>query len=118
MMETARQQNTALTPLRGTEKRPGDDRVPPVPDHIQGPDVLLLVAEADVQVLMGYDPGNFLAELEPRDLGRLRGITRAAYARRYPVRAPLTNPQCDTLINDLGLDAALASLEHGQMIVQ
>lgn len=118
MLELAASQNLALTPLRWTEKRPGDDRVPPVPDHIQGPDVRLLVAEADVMAQTLVSAGNFLGELEPRDLARLRRVTREAYLRQYPGRAPLTNRQCDTLINDLGPDAALASLERGEMLIQ
>lgn len=39
-------------PTRQVIKKPGEDRVPPVPNHIQGPDVRLLVVEADV-ILIG-----------------------------------------------------------------
>lgn len=124
MIEVAQSQGAALTPLRWTEKRPGDERVPAVPDHIQGPDVRLLVAEADVVSMRAQDTGNFLAELEPRDLARLRRVTREAYARwcrENPgkgQREPLTDRQCDTLINDLGPEAALASLERGYATIQ
>jgi hypothetical protein len=119
MLELARSQNLALTPIRWTEKRPGEDRMPEVPDHIQGPSVRLLVAEADVLAcLENYDVGNFLAELEPRDLMRLHRVTRKAYAKQFPGRVRLTDRQCNTLINDLGPDAALASLETGRMLIQ
>lgn len=119
MLEVARQQGMALSPLRWTEKHPGDDKVPEVPDHIQGPDVRLLVAEADVMAcLEKVGVGNFLAELEPRDLMRLRRVTRKAYAKQFPMYHPLTDRQADTLINDLGPDAALASLETGRMLIQ
>ena len=121
MLEAARADNVALTPLRWIEKSPGDDRVPEVPDHIQGPSVKLLVAEADVQVM--FAGPNFLAELEPYDLARIRRITREAYQRWWNTKfkhrsVPLTNPQCDTLINDLGPEAAEASLRSGKMLIQ
>ncbi len=118
MLEVASAENVALTPLRWTEKAPGDDRVPEVPDHIQGPSVKLLVAEADVKALPST--GNFLAELEPRDLALLRRLTREGYqrwwAKTFSDRCrPLSNPQCDTLINDIGVEAALDSLKRGEM---
>jgi hypothetical protein len=116
MLEAATSQNVALTPLRWAEKRLGDDRVPEPPDHIQGPDVRLLVAEADV--LEAETESKFLSELEPRDLARLRRVTRETYDRQFPGYKPLTDRQCDTLINDLGPDAALASLETGRMFIQ
>ncbi len=119
MLALAQSQGLALTPIRWSQKLPGEDRVPEVPDHIQGPSVYLLVAEAEVMAcLETYDPGNFLAELEPRDLLRLRGVTRKAYAKQFPGREPLSDRQCNTLINDLGPDAALASLETGRMLIQ
>ena len=60
---------------------------------------------------------NFLAELEPSDLARLRRITRAAYARAFPWRRPLTDRQADTIICDLGPEAALDSLSAGRVDV-
>ena len=119
MLSMATAQGVALTPLRWTSKRPGDDRVPDVPDHIQGPDVRLLVAEADaVEGLAVKDISRFLADLAPRDLARLRRVTRDAYGRQFPGRQSLSNRQTDTLINDLGPTAALASLESGRMFIQ
>ncbi len=108
-----------LTPLRWTERPPGGEGMPPVPDHLQGPDVRLLVGEADVVgVVEVKDISRFLADLAPRDLARLRRVTREAYCTQFPGRRDLTNPQCDTLINDLGPDAAVASLESGRMFIQ
>jgi hypothetical protein len=105
-------------PLRWVEKLPGTDRVPPVPDHIAGPAVRLLVAEADVLNVLATE-SRFLAELEPSDLRRLRKITRDAHRlwwqRNMPGR-PYTRPtdnQCATLINDLGPDCALEALQKG-----
>ncbi len=106
-----------MTPLRWATLLPGEDNVPEVPDHIQGPAVCLLVGEADV-VAVAVDSGFFLTELEPRDLARLRRVTREAYGRQFPQYGNLTDRQCDTLINDLGPDAAVASLESGKMYIQ
>jgi len=117
MLEQAQAVGVSLTPLRWVEKRPGDDRVPPVPEHIQGADVRLLVAEADVTAMTAA-PSNFLAELEPSDLRRLRAVTRSAYHRRYPGQPQLTDRQCDTLINDLGPEAAIAALHAGRATLQ
>lgn len=93
-------------PVTFTEKRPGDDRVPPVPDHIQGGRVRLLVAES---VVTEHAPqtsiGSFVANLELKDLTRLRKITR-----RY--RPGLTDQQCDEIIEELGPEAALDTLRR------
>lgn len=44
----AKREGVAFGKLRLTEKQPNEDRVPPVPDHIQGPNVRLVVVEATV----------------------------------------------------------------------
>lgn len=114
-----------IGPLRWIMKKPGDERVPEKPQHIDGPDVCLLVAEADV---FKAPSGNFLAELEPKDLLKLRKLTRKGYERAWQQwvrdglvkgRCPrLTDRQADTLINDLGPDAAVAALERGSATIQ
>lgn len=101
-----------LGPVIWTEKKPGDERVPPVPPHIQGPDVRLLVGEAvilGVKLSMKSQIG-FTHDLEPDDLALLRRLTRRQYERTYPGRERLTDRQCDTLINDLGPQAALDAM--------
>ena len=116
-MKTGRQAfedtGAVIGPVTWVEKYPGEDRVPPVPDHVQGPDVRLLVVEATVIALSSPD-SMFLDELEPDDLRRLRRITRRAYAKMFPKRALLTDRQCDTLINDLGPDSAAEALQAGE----
>ena len=94
---------------------PGDPHAPEVPDHISGPDVRLLVTEATVIAERLQIPDSlFLDELEPKDLERLREITRVRYEQEYPGHPRLTDRQCDTLINDLGPEAALATLRSVQ----
>lgn len=118
-MEEANEKRGVVTgPVRWTEKLPGDDRVPPVPDGIQGACVRLLVAEAEVLNVRETE-SRFLAELEPSDLRLLRKITRAAHKswwlKTYPqYRWPQpSDRQLDTLINDLGPEAGLEALQKG-----
>lgn len=54
-------------PVTFTELNPGDHRVPKVPDHIHGPAVRLLVAEADVLL---YRPHRSTAAVR-KAVGRL-----------------------------------------------
>ena len=112
MVNGQRAHGAILGPVTWTEKRPGEQRVPPVPEHIAGPDVRLLVAEARVIGLVANlnNPVGFVHELEPDDHALLRRITRREYQKQYPGQPRLTDRQCDTLINDLGPDAALETL--------
>ena len=55
----------------------------------------------------------FTDDLGSDDLARLRRVTREAYARLFPVRSRLTDRQCDTIINDLGPEAAADALRRG-----
>ncbi len=102
-----------IGPLVMAEKRPGEERVPPVPDAIQGLDVRLLVGEAKV---VGYEPeaseGTFVADLEPKDLERLRTILRRVHQSYNPGKPELTTEKCDEYINRNGPDTALAALRE------
>lgn len=94
-------------PIQWLEKLPGTDRVPEVPDHIQGSRVRLLVAEASV---VEYAPqssqGSFIANLDKKDLLRLRVITRRT------AKKGLSDQQCDELIEYYGPEAALDTLRR------
>ena len=92
-----------MGPLRSCLKKPGDDRVPQVPDHVSGPDVRLLVIEADVVSRTRA----FVGELTGPDLQRLRALTRKHADR------PLSDVQCDDYIEALGPDAAMDALRRG-----
>ena len=101
-------------PVTWTEKNPGDDRCPPVPHHIQGPNVRLLVAEAPVLCAAPFIAlaGSFLAQLDPVDLARLRAITRRAYRLANPGAAPLSDSLCDRTIERLGPEAAIDAVRQ------
>jgi hypothetical protein len=95
-------------PLMFTTKKPGDHRVPPVPKHIHGIDVKLIVVEAEV---VGWREAPkrdsaFLADLRPDDLQKLRRATKAAHRRAHPGMPDLPDENCDAIINDLGPEAA------------
>lgn len=99
-----------------TEKLPGDDRVPPVPKHIHGPGVRMLVCEATVVAFLKAEivkNTGFVADLDKRDLERLRQITRAAHQKSCPLERMLTDAECDEVIERIGPQSALATVREG-----
>lgn len=115
----AKKHNLIFDSGTAVTRYPGDDRVPAVPSHISGPAVRLLIVEA--RILM-FNPdrsvSRFVDDLEPDDLNRLRKISRDAYAKLYSKRPFLTDAQCNTVINDLGPDAAADALRgHGPNVI-
>lgn len=97
-------------PVQWTEKHPLDDRVPPVPDHIQGSRVRLLVAEAAIVGPCVVSPaGSFVAQIEHRDLERLRLLTRREAAKHG---RSLSDAECDELLEQLGPEAAIDTLRR------
>lgn len=97
-------------PVQFTEKHPLDDRVPEVPDHIQGSRVRLLVAEAAIVARRVVSPaGSFIANLDRRDLDRLRVLTRREAAKHGRT---LTDAEADALIEEIGPEAAIDTLRR------
>lgn len=113
--EKAKLDNMEVGPFNWVIKRPGDDRVPPVPDHINGINVQLLVGEASVigkrQTIIHKQSG-FVYDLTKDDLNRLRQITRRAHAHKQPGNR-LNDKQCDAVIEHLGPDVVLKMLRNG-----
>ena len=108
--------NLITGPVIMTELKPGDEHVPLVPDYIQGPNVRLLVGESVVIDYVPEEPdyeageGNFVGDLEPDDLERLRAILRRVYQSYNPGKPELSTERCDEYINRNGPDAALEAL--------
>lgn len=100
MMANSQQPALKLGPVSFEIKRPGEYRVPPVPDHIKGPDVRLLVGSAEVIGFEAVRAQSFLNELSEADLMRLRKATRKAHKRNLP------DAVCDQIIERLGPVAA------------
>ena len=102
-------------PVVWIEKRPGDGRVPEVPDHVQGQRVRLLVAETEVVSIRPIEkPVSFIANLDRIDLLRLRKITRKAHQKH--VNGGMTDEECDRIIEDYGPEAALETLRKTMRI--
>lgn len=86
-----------------------DRRVPEVPNHLSGPNVRLLVAEADITGIRLIDNRAFVGDLDPKDLQRLRQINYENAAKRGVF---LTIAECDDIIEELGPEAALDTLRR------
>ncbi|MDO8683699.1 MAG: hypothetical protein Q7N50_09490 [Armatimonadota bacterium] len=99
-------------PVVFTEKRPEQDRVPEVPDHVQGSRVRLLVAEAQIiGARVINSEGSFIANLDKKDLVRLRIITRTAWLKYHPNHV-LNDGECDKYIELIGPEAAVETLRN------
>lgn len=108
LISHSQEPNLKLGPLAFEIKRPGEDRVPKVPDHLKGPDVRLLVATAEVLGFEIAKRSSFLDELTERDLIKLRKATRRQYGK-------LSDEQCDQLIERLGPSVAAREIS-GQAV--
>ena len=105
-------------PVAFFEKLPLDDRVPAVPDHVSGPNVRLLAVEAAVVGIRPIEStGSFIANLEKKDLERLRALTRSG-AKKYDRNVVLTDAECDEIIEELGPAAALDTLRQNVVVTQ
>ena len=112
----AEQNHVVMTPPYVLEKKPGEDRVPPVPDHVRGPNVRLIVAESVIvgerSKLVG---STFLSELDAVDLERLRFITRRVHYGLNPdgTKRALTDEEVDRVIEEHGPEAAADVIRLG-----
>lgn len=112
LAEVASDEHVIIGPLIMSEMKPGEERVPQVPDSVQGPDVRLLVGQAMVMGEAFQSEGAFVADLEPRDLERLRTILRSVHQAYNPGKPELSQEKCDEYINQNGPDAALDALRE------
>lgn len=102
LMSNGHEPALRLGPVSFEIKRPGGDRVPPVPAQIAGPDVRLLIATAEVIGFETAKRASFIDDLAEADLVKLRGLTR----RQHGHRGPLSDAQCDQIIERIGPLAA------------
>lgn len=113
--DAAQQYNLEAGPPEFTIKQVGDDRVPVPPDHVFGPDVRLLIAEAKLapgRPVILKETG-FVADLAKDDLAKLRKLTRRAHAKRVPGDR-LSDRNCDQIIEALGPDVAVKTLRDNR----
>ena len=109
---SAKLADVVISPVTMIVSKPGDDRVPKVPEGLHGPDVRFLIGEAEVVNLVPSFEGYFVADLEPKDLERLRTILRRVYQEYNPGKPELSTEKCDEFINQNGPDAALEALRE------
>jgi len=99
-------------PITFIEKIPGADRVPPVPDHIQGSRVRLLIAESTILAPKPELPlGSFIANLDKKDLDRIRTITKRVQIKINGTK--LDDGECDQFIEKLGPETVIGILRCG-----
>lgn len=109
----AEQNGVVIAQPTFTIKAPGDDRVPPVPDDIQGPRVTLLVGEAMIVAYarQASPAGGFVQQLDVIDRERLRIITRHAHQRQSPGAPRLTDAECDAIAEEIGPKSAVKAIQ-------
>ena len=93
--------------------KPEDDRVPPVPrwlENINGVVPRLLVAVTKVTKNIHQEPMGISGDLGKKDLARLRAITQREHRMAHPKTTPLTDSECDKIIDKLGLEVVLEQL--------
>ena len=118
IVDAANEQRAIMAPPEWSIKRPGDDHVPKVPDHIAGPDVRLLVVEARIVARMPDRPmptRGLAGDFDKPDLAAMRAATRQGYAKSRPGALPLTDDQCDVIINELGEETVLDELRRSRV---
>ncbi len=98
--------------------KPGDDRVPSVPrwlEKVKGATPRLLVATTKTQLMGSVSSANqelpsIIGDLDKKDMIRLRFMTRKAHHKAYPNDAPLTDHECDQIVDKLGLEIVMEQL--------
>lgn len=137
----AKERGVVLGPPVYTVKKPGEDRVPPVPGWLEkriaergnrggrvdigegepltidGPRLLVCERVAIRRVGPVYTKPSFLSELMPKDLNKLRAITKRAWLEAGGERGPLTDSEADAIIERLGPDAAADAIANQAMPV-
>ena len=102
------QKQVLFGPIQFSERHPGDEGVGSPPDNIKGPDVRLLVGEAKVlrRKPQYAPPDGFHTLLDAVTLQDMRAATRRGHKaahKRSPARyRPLTDDQCDRMIDEIG----------------
>jgi hypothetical protein len=102
--EQAEAQRVQFGPIRWSDVLPIDPRLSDPP----GSGYMALMGEADIVEVypMVVSPRSILADLDHRDLMRLREVTRRAHRRARPNDTPLTDAQADALIDALAPQTA------------
>ena len=132
----AEKRRLTLGPPVWAVKRPGDERVPPVPKWLESryahrvttvelgqglvetvSSPALLVCE---RVVTGSAPAfvapGFSADLGAADLAKLRAITKRAYIANNPTHTPLNDGEADYFIDQMGPDVAYRMIRNAEAL--
>ncbi len=93
--------------------KPGDDRVPPVPRWLEttnGVIPRLLVATAETSSHLYQGPMGIVGDLDKKDIARLRVIVQRVHRKFHPKTTPLTDPECDRIIDQQGIEVVMDQL--------
>lgn len=115
LLEQANKHNLTVGKVHFEELDPLSDRVPAVPDHIQGPNVRLLVGWSLAQYKPMYGPKYdtpHMDDLTKESRQRLREKTKEMYAKKHPNEPPLTDKEADVFAEQLFPRTAAAELKE------
>ena len=93
--------------------KPEDDRVPSVPRWLEitnGVIPRLLVATAKTSSCLYQGPMGIIGDLDKKDIARLRVIVQRVHKKFHPKTTPLTDPECDRIIDQQGMDVVMDQL--------
>ncbi len=96
--------------------KPGDDRVPSVPRWLEKtknatPRLLIATTKTRLMSSVCQETMGIVGDLDKKDIARLRYITRRAHHMEYPRGDPLTDYECDQIIDKLGLEIVMDQLK-------
>ena len=95
-------------PIEYDELKPIDDLCPDPPDWCHGPDVRVLVGEAKVVCRAPDVPlaGGFSTMVDAKTLAALRKATQRVHRMERPTGRPMTDGQCDAMIDSIAPETA------------
>lgn len=102
IIEEALEHGASLTAPEWETLEPGDERIDPARPEKWREARVLVGRCLVVDITRPVQPESFLAGLERKDLDRLRSVTRVMHRRAKPKAPPLTDAECDEIIEDIG----------------
>lgn len=111
--DTAKANGFRVGPVTLTEIPAGDPRVPEPPAHFQGKPTVLYGEAEIVGEIIRPEPFRLSMDLEKKDLIALRKATRREFAKAFPKVKPLTDEECDRVIDECGPAAAEKTVRQG-----
>lgn len=114
---TSKQRNAVHGDITHDILKPSDDRVPPVPnwlENIKGcvPRLLIVYTPIKNKSSVTKTIPDLVADLDKKDLGRLRAIVRHAHQKAQPNTTLLSNIECDEIINKCGMETVMEELKN------